>query len=353
MSDGTSIEWAQHPLTGKGASWNPVLARLPNGKLGYHCEHVSDGCSECYAETFNLRNLPNRGTGLPFKPGHRKDIEIVLDDKMLQLPLKWRDPRGIFVCSMSDLFGSFVPDAMIDQMLAVMALCPQHIFMVLTKRPERARAYLSDSATVRRVYEAACDIALTLGVAVVLVAPGVAPSQAPAGQRVFLDRWPLPNVWLGTSAEDQGTAAERLQHVLQAPAAKRFVSFEPLLGPIDPTDLCNGRWFYDALRGERWHDGPGTNPVDKFAPGLDWAIIGGMSGRRPREYRYSWARSLIRQCKEAGTAAFHKQVGANPVDDLGYVEISHAVKLKDLKGGDMLEWPEELRVRQFPSVEAA
>ena len=149
MSDGTKIEWTD-------ATWTPIRARAfvlqsdGSGKerIGWHCEHASDGCKNCYAEGMNLR----LGTGFDYKPGHLKhttrhgdprgDVTIFLDEKMLQVPLRWKKPRKIFVCSMTDLFADFVTDEMIDKVFAVMALCPQHTFQVLTKRSSRMRRYI-------------------------------------------------------------------------------------------------------------------------------------------------------------------------------------------------------------------
>src|SRR5712671_7902670 len=143
MGDKSAIEWTD-------ATWTPIRARNHRG-TGWHCEHVSDGCRNCYAEGFNRR----LGTGLDFKPGYRLYNEIFLDEKMLTLPLRWKKPRMIFVCSMTDLFADFVRDEWIDRMFAVMALCPQHRFQVLTKRAKRMREYCCDKKTSARVWTAA------------------------------------------------------------------------------------------------------------------------------------------------------------------------------------------------------
>src|SRR5579863_1317613 len=114
MADHSKIEWTD-------ATWNPLRARDATGKIGWHCEKVSEACHFCYAEGFNKR----LGTGLEYKPGHRDALEIFLDEKMLTTPLRWKKPRMIFVCSMTDLFADFVTDEMIDRVFAVMALAPQ------------------------------------------------------------------------------------------------------------------------------------------------------------------------------------------------------------------------------------
>lgn len=328
MADNTSIEWARHPVTGRGASWNPILAkRRDNGKLGYHCEHVSPGCEHCYSETFNGRNLPNRGTGLPFKPGHRKDIETVLDETILRLPIQWKTPRGIFAFSMTDLFGDWVPDEMIDQVFAVMALTPRHIYYVLTKRPGRMRDYLR-GPWQWRLFPHIRDI-------------GQVPSGTGAG--LHTTNGVLPNLWAGVSAEDQQRFDERWPILRDTHAAIRFLSIEPQIGRVDMCEQL-GMW---------WHQGSGEWVLEDGIVRPDLVICGGESGPGAREFRFSWADSLRNQTGAADAAFFMKQVGANAVDDLGYAEIAHDVRLKDRKGGDMSEWPECLRVRQWPEARAA
>ncbi len=141
----TKIEWAGLGLP-KGVSWNPIRARnAETGKRGWHCEHVSEACRNCYAEAQNMKQGDTGGTGFAYKPGHREsgDIEYYLDEATLLQPLHWRAPRGVFVCSMSDLYGDWVPDEWLDKIHAVEALCPQHRFAHLTKRPKRMREYIS------------------------------------------------------------------------------------------------------------------------------------------------------------------------------------------------------------------
>jgi protein gp37 len=277
MSDNSAIEWTD-------ASWNPIRARnLKNGKLGWHCEHATIGCEFCYAEGFNRR----LGTGLPFKPGHRKDIEIFLDEKTLLAPLRWKRPRKIFVCSMTDLFADFVKDVWLDRIFAVMALCPQHTFQVLTKRAERMRDYLSDSETEERVWRAQF---------IVVPAPGHSSFD-----------WPLPNVWLGVSAERQQEADERVPLLLQTPAAVRFVSCEPLLGPIDLQHIDIDA-DYECFPLTAWEYRDECDRPQR-QPKLDWVIVGGESGREARPMHPQWARDLRDQCAAAGVAFFFKQYG--------------------------------------------
>jgi protein gp37 len=229
-------------------------------------------------------------------------------------PLKWRKPRRVFVNSMSDLFHEKVTDEQIAEVFAVMAACPQHTFQVLTKRAERMLEWTQW-----------------------------------AGQ--YVERWPLPNVWGGVSVEDQGTADKRIRVLLRADWAVRFVSAEPLIGPV--------------------HLGPTL--------GLHWVIVGGESGPGARPFDLQWARSLVRQCSDAGVACFVKQIGSRPFDSSrfdiwdvhGFVGYGHGlsyeeaqktaamyvggsvghgrVLIDDRKGGDPRRWPEEIRVREFPT----
>ncbi len=270
MGAKTKIEWTRGEDGSSGATWNPIRARnLATGKIGWHCEHVSEGCRFCYAERLNLR----LGTGLQFKPGRRGDYGIFLDEKMLLAPLRWKKPRRIFVNSMSDTFAEFVKDEWIDRMFAVMALCPQHTFQCLTKRPKRMRHYCTDSGVTHRIASAITCVSIPL-------------------------EWPLQNCWLGTSCEDQTTADERIPLLLETPAAVRFVSLEPLLGPIKLRETLSmdrhSDWLASGLSGE---------------DGLDWVIVGGESGPHARPMHPQWVRNLRDQCATAGVAFFLKQWG--------------------------------------------
>ena len=245
------------------------------------------------------------------------------DSQALQL-LKWKRPRMIFVCAHGDLFHESVPDEWIDRVFAVMALAPQHTFQVLTKRSKRMRAYLTKldeephSDTVRRIAAAI---------------PWRAKPTIPE-EIVF----PLPNVWLGVSVEDQKRANERVPDLLNTPAAVRFISAEPLLGPVDFTSIDLGEHpteGYGIRRFERdalttWVTSipasHGVKPSDKEgAPqmsrnwgagrGIDWVIVGGESGPDARPMHPDWARALRDQCASAGVPFFFKQWGANLPDD--------------------------------------
>lgn len=307
----TKIEWTEF-------SWNPLRARkrggtvgdpawrnnLPGGKGGWHCEHVSEACRNCYAERINRR----LGTGRDFKPGHRKDIDIFLDEKTLLAPLKWRKPRMIFPCSMTDLFGDWVTDEMLDRILAVMALTPQHTYQVLTKRPERMRGYM---ATENRCH-AIGDQMLKL---------------AKIGPGFKCISWPFANVWLVVSIGDQPDAEKFVPILLDTPAAVRGVSYEPALGPVDLTRICvvpqkpgsvRAGIHVDALRNKHCE-----SQLPRGLGRIDWVICGGESGPNARPMHPDWARAMRDQCAEAGVPFFFKQWGewakykVQPGGDLG------------------------------------
>lgn len=275
MADRTTIEWTD-------ATWNPIRG----------CTRVSEGCRNCYAEIMAARfsdpgqwghgiarrvKLPDGGTD------HRWTGKLELIETRLDQPLRWRAPRRIFVNSTSDLFHEAALDEWIDRVFAVMALAPQHTFQVLTKRPERMREYLAANPGIRIRTEM--------------------PRIAGPLPVIEMD-WPLPNVWLGTSVEDQASADARIPHLLATPAAVRFVSAEPLLGPVDLDEIAIPRpdlrasVIWSALRG--WGGAPAK---------LDWVIVGGESGPGARPMRPDWARSLRDQCVAAGVPFFFKQWG--------------------------------------------
>jgi protein gp37 len=225
MADHSRIEWTD-------ASWNPVTG----------CNKVSPGCKHCYAQTFSerFRGVP----GHPFEQG----FDLRLWPDRLHLPFRWRAPRRVFVNSMSDLFHEKVPDQFIDYVFATMGNARQHQFQVLTKRPERMARYVLKRCRVHGPLERT-----------------------------------HPNVWLGTSVETQRYAA-RAGLVATLPAAVRFLSCEPLLGPLD-------------LRGML---GPHA---------INWVIVGGESGPRARPMAAEWVRDIRDQCHQAGVPFFFKQWG--------------------------------------------
>jgi len=376
MADGTKIEWTE-------ATWNPVRARnRETGRLGWHCTHVSQGCSNCYAEAMNRW----RGTGLAYKPGHEGDVEIFVDDRILTQPLRWKRSRMIFVCSMTDLFADFVTDEMIDRVIAVMALARRHTFQVLTKRPERMRAYLTNPDLNNRISAAlGCmldgDWIWNKGRRFRdeierLIEVFLGEGTDDHGDIVHHDDpMPLPNVWLGTSVEDQATADARIPELLRTPAAVWWLSAEPLLGPLKLTNVAPPSDGYGGLG----HGIDALSRHNRILRGvLGWVVVGFESGPKARARPVRLIRDIVRQCKAAAVPVFVKQLGPKVIDrndagfdgcdptawdvDEGRVEhnihgyLDEAqgtdclIKLRDRKGGDWSEWPEDLRVREFPEV---
>ena len=255
MADNSSIEWTD-------ATWNPVTG----------CSLASPGCINCYAMRLagtRLRNHPSRrGLTVDTKTGPVWTGEIRFNEQWLDQPRRWRRPRRIFVCAHGDLFAEGVTDLMIDRVLAVMSKCPHHIFQVLTKRPARMDDYLGD--------------------------PGL---------------WPLPNVWLGTSIEDQRRADERRPPMRRLADAGwlTWVSYEPALGPVDWSG-----WEF-----------------------LSWLVAGGESGPRARHEDHAWYRATLEWCRQTDSAFFMKQLQAP----------NKPGKVWTLKES----FPDDLQVQEYPT----
>lgn len=338
----TKIEWTEQ-------TWNPVRG----------CKMVSPGCANCCAMRMagrlsgkgqpyhGLVQLGSKGKGFRWTGDFREVPEL------LDVPLRRRKPTTYFVNSMSDLFGERVSDEFIDQVLAVMLLSPRHVFQVLTKRAARMARYLSDPGLYKRVLRAAdrfrndrpelCQVGIS------------DPSKFPA-------RW----IWWGVSVESREYADERIPHLLRTPAAVRFLSMEPLLGPVNLTRALGYRQY--GCNGQ--HHGKGTPDCprelhhhhdDRCKFPIDWVIVGGESGPRARPCEAKWIRSIVAQCKDAGVPAFVKQLGSAYSDEVAGIagkglgvsrEAAPLVgrRLVDAKGGDLGEWPEDLRVREMPEV---
>jgi protein gp37 len=303
MAENSKIEWTD-------ATWNPITG----------CSVVSPGCTNCYAMRLagtRLAHHPSRaGLTQDTKAGPVWTGEVRFNEQWLDQPLRWSRPRMIFVCAHGDLFHESVPDEWIDRVFAVMALAPHHTFQVLTKRAERMRAYLSGLGRARKIYSDVCDKAVAERVDVVLIASPEHVADAPPGRQLVLGTWPLPNVWLGVSAEDQKRADERIPHLLATPAAVRWVSAEPLIGPVAFDDWwlrapaecegCDG----DGRGGRSLlHCPPGACPDDEGIGRLDWIVAGGESGPGARPSHPEWFRSLRDQCAGAGVPFFFKQHG--------------------------------------------
>lgn len=246
------------------ATWSPVTG----------CTKVSQGCKNCYAE----REVESRWSKNPKSVFYGRsfgDVQCHLDK--IEQPLHWKKPKKIFVCPRGDLFHDAVPDRFIADAFGVMATARQHTFQVLTKRPERMMKLLSSNEFTEAVVEC---LALY--------------SDGPL-------QWPLPNVWIGVSVEDQQTVDERIPFLLRTPAAVRWISAEPLLGPV-------------TFRWAKWHDysyrAPGI--VHGHLDGMreiDWVVGGGESGPDARPMRPDWVRALRDQCKGAGVPFNFKQWG--------------------------------------------
>jgi protein gp37 len=290
VSDKSQIEWTE-------ATWNPILG----------CTKVSPGCDHCYAitqATIRAGN-PHPKVAAAFA-GLTKRAEAgpdwtgrvnLLPDRLMQ-PVKWRKPKRVFVNSLADLFHDDVPDAFIAQVFAVMAITPQHSYQLLTKRHGRMKSLLSGgprdawlvpnhpSPFVQAVYREARKL-------------------APAGPPL---RWPLPNLWLGVSAEDQHWAKIRVHALLSTPAVVRWVSAEPLLGPIDLRNLRAGNGaLIDALCGDVKSP---KGEIYAACPGsVSWVVAGGESGPGARPMAPDWARSLRDQCRSTRVPFLFKQWG--------------------------------------------
>lgn len=320
MTDKTKIEWTD-------ATWNPVTG----------CTKVSAGCDHCYAETIATRFAGSKA--------YPHGFDVTLRPERLPLPLKWQRPRRIFVNSMSDLFHSSVPDEYIARVFAVMAATPRHTYQILTKRHGRLRTLLQDRCRCAASHAAGihfrsmmCDQARSID--------GVDPHAV-----YFEPPWPLPNVWIGVSVEDQATANLRIPALLETPAARRFLSCEPLLGPVDLSTWLGierydsfgwGQEMFAAMNGRV---GP--------AGGLHWVIAGGESGHGARPMHPDWARQLRDQCVAARVPFHFKQWGEYslmaPLNSEGHRDWDGGITLANdgtvYKRGD-LDYPDGPRRRE-------
>lgn len=287
----TAIQWTDE-------TWNPVVG----------CNQVSAGCDHCYAKT--LHDMRHRAVlaGKKLAAQYAQPFEMVqLMDARLKQPLSWQKPRRVFVNSVSDLFHADVPDEFLDRVFAVMAFASRHTFQILTKRAGRMRSYidgLADRGGTGRGFARLDAAGRSLGL-------GLSFKGMP------LISWPIPNVWLGVSVENEA-ALSRIHALRGTDAAVRFISFEPLIEAVEPN-----------------------------LSGIDWAIIGGESGKDARPFNLAWARAIVSACRTSGTAPFVKQLGRVPLAEYG-----SRLMLSDAHGGEMDEWPIDLRVREYPRVSA-
>ncbi|MFD0437056.1 phage Gp37/Gp68 family protein [Streptomyces chartreusis] len=287
----TTIEWTDEV-------WNPTTG----------CDRISPGCDNCYALTMAKR-LKGMGQAKYQTDGDPRTsgpgFGLAVHPDTLTEPLRWKKPRRIFVNSMSDLFHARVPREFLVQVFAVMAATPQHTYQILTKRPDRAARILTDLCRCGAGHPPGEHFRSSMEWA----ATSHSPTYVPGLEAGIYHRsgWPLPNVWLGTSVEDQKRADLRIPALLETPAAVRFLSCEPLLGPVDLKRAVR------TMGSERGH-GLTMSFVHaggccrKFH-GIDWVIVGGESGHRARAMHPDWARSLRDQCEQAEVPFFFKQWG--------------------------------------------
>lgn len=368
----TSIEWTDYTS-------NLIRYRDPEGRTVHGCIKVSAGCANCYASAWSARGLTGERDGA-FTAKRQATLTPYFDDAEAQRILRTRvTGKRVFVGDMTDVFGEWVPDALLDRMFAVFAMRPDLTFQLLTKRPERMRAYLTKGpvkrywngllAEWRELEDMPRESAIAVAAAVMSV------SRDGWIQPVKTTPWPLPNVWLGVSVEDQAAADERIPALLDTPAAVRSLSCEPLLEPVDLEP-----WLRRvATSGPGWRmTGGSAMAIADIV--LDWVIVGG--GARPCDV--GWIRDIVGQCRAAEVPVFVKQLGAwGPCQKLpsgvgcfvraGDVVLAPDGKAwpvradltcegegmgaayrkgvyRDRKGGDPDEWPEDLRMRQYPDV---
>lgn len=293
----TTIGWTDFTV-------NPIRARdRATGRKGHWCEKVSPGCTHCYASAWQKF----RGQGHPFEVPYRDQVEVYFEPRALTEVLTRRIPTRYFWLDMSDLFGAWVLDAWIDQCVATMALTPHHTHLVLTKRAERMFEYFTGAGHVQtwnvhpvlgpaegedgRLTDIRCAITSLGG--------------AEGYNRIGGLRWPLPNLHLGVSVENQEQADKRTPRLLQTPAVVRWLSVEPLLGPVNltdrpwpwpdgPIDLLNRGWCNRQTTPLSWNK-------------LDWIVVGGESGPGHRPMDLAWLRDVVAQCRAAGVACYVKQ----------------------------------------------
>lgn len=298
----TTIEWTHREGT-KGESWNPVTG----------CTRVSPGCEICYAETLSHRL---NAMGQPKYRGVTKNSgkwsgKVLLHEEVLEVPFRWKKPRTVFVCSMSDLFHEEVPDEFIAKVLAVIGLCGErwhyrneedddpkrlepHTFLVLTKRPERMAEMFRDD---RHIDAQGTDWKPHIKM-LIEEALGEMGYGGESIDMVLGREWPWKHLWLGTSIESP-EHIERAHHIMEVPAEVRFLSLEPLLAPIN-------------LKGLLFAPPKGLEPREWR--GINWVIAGGESGPGARACHLDWLRSIRDQCAAAGVPFFLKQLGADPWD---------------------------------------
>lgn len=338
MADHSKIEWTD-------STWNPIRG----------CSRVSEGCKHCYAERIAARFS---GPGMPYEGLiHRStgswNGQVRFIEGSLFQPIHWRKNRRVFVNSMSDLFHESVPDETIDKIFAVMLACNiltnvgKHQFQILTKRPQRMVLYLTQSSPAEMLqrWSKSVDYSLHIDDGNTYFSEyvysqvcrdwdenGNNPSLSEHKPWGYAHRlFPLPNVWLGVSVEDQKTADERIPVLLQCPAAVRWLSCEPLLGPID---------LERPRPGPNLAQGSGTAICQPWLiqSGIDWVVAGGESGAGARPMHPDWARSLRNQCASAGVPFFFKQHGEYVEATVRNIDHARESRFVERSGEDSTGW---------------
>lgn len=306
----TSIEWTDF-------TWNPVTG----------CSKVSPGCDNCYAETIQLRfkrsgPFDRTGDAVQLHPERLAELER-LTNRVVCTPGGWQvtpgDVRRVFVCSMSDLFHTAVPDEFIDQVFLQMAVRFDLTFQVLTKRPNRVARWW-EGFQARRALDPTRYPAFMLG-------------------RGWWKQWPR-HIWIGTSVESH-LFMRRVEMLARVPAPVRFVSCEPLIGGIELDEYFEPKWGCRNTSPD--HFGLLGAECAGCEPAINWVIVGGESGRGARLMHLEWVEDIVRACRRAQVPVFVKQLGT-------FQARMNGRRWKDFKGGDPAEWPEHLRVRQWPDT---
>jgi protein gp37 len=313
----------------KGETWNPIIG----------CSKVSEGCKNCYAEQMagRLAHMPKSykySNVVSINPS-RWNGKTEFVDKALKKPLHWKKPRIIFVCSMGDLFHESVPFEWIDKVMAVAALIPQHIFIVLTKRARRIAEYFGQGK--KNLVKNWVNASYEMGIADKnddddFVSGYITHRCNSEHNKTESWGWPLDNIWLGVTAENQATANERIPYLLKTPATVRFVSVEPMLGLVDLKRIPEQYWGseynkeFEGINLGTLSEGKKT----KTPWHLDWVICGGESGHQARPMHPDWARSLRDQCKNNSVPFYFKQWGEwlpnnEHAETLGKIKISREV----------------------------
>lgn len=344
----SKIEWTQHV-------WNAVRG----------CSRVSPGCDNCYAMRQAHRTHGPGGAYEGLTTIRKGKVDWTgfarLVPEQLEVPLRRKKPTTYFVNSMSDLFHESLTNEEIAAVFGVMAVCTRHTFQVLTKRPKRMLEWF----TTQGLQEAIDDLKVRHLLKAILPdkyaeltvfhpAPKLGSVRNDPDSKLPRVPWPLPNVWLGVSAENQEQFNKRVPLLLECPAAIRWVSAEPLLGPINATPCTYARAsasrHVNFLTGQGIeYSGDGGCGMWTYKEHIDWVVVGGESGHGARDCKLDWIESVVRQCADAKVPVFVKQLGAKPlVGETGHGP--YYLGTLDRKGGSPCEWPEHLRVRQFPEV---